>query len=150
MSILAVNKRARYDYEILETLQAGLALLGHEVKSAKLGQVSLKGSYVTIRNNEAYLLNAHIAAYRFASPLVSLDPVRTRKLLLKKSEIKKLIGKQKEKGLSLIPIKLYTKKNLIKLEYGVGKGMKKSDKSERSKKRKTNNNIRREMSVRRR
>jgi len=141
MPILAVNKRAHYDYEIRDKYEAGLVLLGHEVKSVKTGHISLKGSFVTARrvrgknNPELYLTNAHISLYKQAGPVKDYDPTRSRKLLLKKSEIKHLAGKKNEQGLTLVPLKIYTKRSLIKLEFGVGKGKKKFDKRETIKKR---------------
>lgn len=128
METLAVNKKARFDYELLETFEAGLVLKGHEVKSIKAGHVSLKNSFVTFKNTELYLTNAHITPYKQAGNLENNDPTAPRKLLLKKSEIKKLIGKTKTEGLTLVPISMYNKKSLIKLEFALGKGKKKFDK----------------------
>jgi SsrA-binding protein len=147
MSILAVNKRAKHDYTILKTYEAGLVLLGHEVKSIKTGHISLKGSYVTIKQrenklSEAYLLNAHIPLYKCASTVKDYDPYRSRKLLIKKKEINYLIGKKSEQGLAFIPLKIYTKHGLIKLEFGIGKGKKKYDKREDIKKREMDRKIR--------
>ncbi len=147
MPVLAVNKRAKFDYEILETYEAGLVMLGHEVKSVKTGHISLKGSYVTLKVGEkklpvAYLINAHIPLYKHAGRLQGYDPDRSRKLLLKKKEINYLIGKKQEQGLTLVPIKLYTRKGFIKLEFGIGKGKKKHDKREAIKKRETDRKIR--------
>ena len=96
MSVLAINKRGRYDYEILDTYEAGLQLQGQEVKSAKNKRANLTGSYVTLTNGEAQVINMHIAKYDKAGPLPNYDPYRTRKLLLKKSEMKKLLGKKQE------------------------------------------------------
>ena len=135
IKILAENRRARYDYEILETYEAGLVLFGHEVKAIKTGHISLKGSYAMIKNNEAYLLNAFIPPYQIANTPADYDPQRSRKLLLKKSEISSLINKSRAKGLTLVPLKLYTKKNKLKLEFGIGKGKRKIDKREQIKKR---------------
>jgi SsrA-binding protein len=135
MSILATNKRANFDYKILETYEAGLALFGHEVKSMKTKHVSLKESFVTIHGSELYLTNAHVPPYIHAGIINNHNPTRPRKLLLKKSEIKHLIGKSRTQGLTLIPIKLYTKRRLIKLEFGLGKGKKEYDKREKIKKR---------------
>ena len=118
---LAENRRARHDYEILETYEAGLVLRGHEVKAIKTGLVSLKGSYVVIQNNQAYLINAFIPPYQKANTPENYDPNKSRKLLLNKSETKALIGKSKQKGLTLVPLKLYTKKSRIKLEFGIKK-----------------------------
>ena len=132
---LAENRRARYDYEILESYEAGLELFGYEVKAIKTGHVSLKGSYVVIRKNEAYLINAFVPPYQPANTPDDYKAERTRKLLLKKSEIKSLIGKSKAKGLTLVPLKLYTKKSKIKLEFALAKGKREIDKREQIKKR---------------
>lgn len=132
---LAINKRAMFDYELLDIYEAGLKLTGQEVKSAKLGHVSLKGAFVTIHENEAYLTNCHISKYKYAGNLKDYDPERSRKLLLKKSEIKSLIGTIQQKGLTLIPTKIYVKDKLIKLEFAVAKGKRKIDKRESIKKR---------------
>ena len=143
MKTLAVNKRATYDYEILEKYEAGISLFGYEVKSIKTGHISLKGSYVVIKNNEVYLLNAFIPPYQIKNTPSDYDPNRSRKLLLHKSEIKSLIGKIKQKGLTLVPIKLYTKRGKIKLEFALAKGKKKIDKREKIRKREIERKIRR-------
>jgi SsrA-binding protein len=145
MNILAINKRANFDYAILEKYEAGLALFGHEVKSIKTKHVSLKESFVTIHGKELYLTNSHIPPYVHAGIINNHNPTRPRKLLLKKSEIKHLIGKARTQGLTLVPIKLYTKKRLIKLEFGLGKGKKEYDKREKIKKREDDRGIRRIM-----
>ena len=150
MKILAVNKRAKFDYEILEKYEAGIVLFGHEVKSVKTGHISLKGAFVVMKKQdqanklpEAYLVNAHIPLYQHAgSQVKNYDPIRSRKLLLKKSEIEHLIGKKQEQGLTLIPIILYNKHNLLKVQFGVGKGKKKIDKRETIKKRELDRKIR--------
>lgn len=138
MGVLAKNKRAYFDYDILNKYEAGLVLMGHEVKSAKAGHISLKGSYVVVKTDkspEVYLINAYIALYKYTDQKISYDPLRSRKLLLKKKEINYLLGKQNEKSLTLIPLKLYTKHNLIKLSFAIGVGKKKVDKREVVKKR---------------
>jgi SsrA-binding protein len=147
MPTLAYNKRAKFDYEILATYEAGLVLFGHEVKSIRTGHVSLKGAYVTVKRTsknlpELLLINAHISMYKKASGIKDYDPTRPRKLLVKKNEIKHLLGKKDEQGLTLVPIKIYTKRSLIKLEFGIGKGKKKYDKREAIKKRETDRTIR--------
>ena len=148
MTVLAFNKRANFDYEILEKYEAGLMLLGHEVKSVKTGHINLKGSFVVIKNAkgkvlpEFYLINAHIPLYKYAGTIKDYDPYRSRKLLLKKSEIKRLIGKKKERGLTLVPIKIYTKHSFVKLEFGLGRGKRKVDKREAIKKREVDRKIR--------
>ena len=130
MTTLAFNKRANFDYAISEKYEAGLVLSGQEVKSVKGGHISLKESFVTIKGNELYLTNANIPPYKHAGDIKNYDPTRPRKLLLRKSEIKRLIGKARTEGLTLVPIRVYTKKRLLKLEFGIGKGKKKFDKRE--------------------
>lgn len=147
MSVLAVNKRGKFDYEISDTFEAGLVLLGHEVKSIKTGHVSLKGAFVTVKNKgkrlpEVYLTNSHIPKYKFASTIETYDPDRPRKLLLKKTQIKHLVGKKQEQGLTLVPLKIYTKRSLVKLQFGIGRGKKKHDKREAIKKRDVDRQIR--------
>ena len=132
---LAENRKALYDYEILETYEAGLKLFGHEVKAIKAGHISLKGSYVVIKDQEAFLINSLISPYQEKNTPDDYDKYRSRKLLLRKKEIQSLIGKSKQKRLTLIPIKIYTKKNLIKLEFGIGKGKREIDKRQKIKKR---------------
>jgi len=145
MKVHAVNKRAKYDYQILETFEAGLVLKGYEVKSIKTGRISLKGSYVIIRNDQAFLINAHIPPYQPKNTFKNYDPDRSRKLLLHKKEIKHLAGKSQEKGLTLVPIKVYTKKDKLKLEFGIGKGKRKIDKRETIKKREVEREIERKL-----
>lgn len=148
MPIFVVNKRANFDYDIEETYEAGLVLLGHEVKSIKTGHISLKGSYVAFKKvkskilSEAYLINAHIPLYKLAGLRPNYDPTRPRKLLLTKKEIAYLLGKKQQPGLTLVPLKIYTKRSFIKLEFGVGKGRKKFDKREVIKKRELDRSIR--------
>ena len=141
MPTLATNPQAKFDYHILETHEAGLVLTGQEVKSIKNGRVSLKGSYVTIKNEEAWLINAQISPYQPKNAPSDYEPTRSRKLLLHKKEIKSLIGKTKQKGLTLVPLRVYTKGDLIKLEFGLGKGKKKVDKRETIKKREAQRKI---------
>lgn len=150
MKIISTNKRAHFDYDIADTYHAGLVLFGHEVKSVKSGHVSLKGSFVVAKRGfnklpELYLINAHISLYKYAGPMASYDPIRSRKLLLHKNEIKFLIGKISEQGLTLVPIKIYTERSLVKLEFGIGRGKKKHDKREDIKKRETDREISRAM-----
>jgi SsrA-binding protein len=143
MTTLATNKRTHFDYEILEKFEAGLMLQGHEVKSIKTGHVSLKESFITIHGDELYLTNAHIPPYVHAGLLKNYEPNRPRKLLLKKTEIKRLIGKARTQGLTLVPIRMYTKKRLIKLEFALGKGKKEYDKRDTIKKREDERGMRR-------
>ncbi len=138
---LAVNKRANFDYEILEKYEAGLVLSGQEVKSIRAGNASLKSSYIALRpakkrgQAEAFLLNANIPRYKHSGGVKDYEPGRERKLLLKKDEMKRLIGKKKEAGLTLVPLKIYTKHKFLKLEFGLCRGKKKYDKRENIKKR---------------
>lgn len=135
MPHLATNKKARFDYEILDTYEAGLVLTGQEVKSVRAGNVKLTGGYVTFHGDEAMLTNAHISPYKFAAKIEEYDPTRSRKLLLKHKEISYLREKLHEKGLTIVPLSLYTKGRHIKLEIGVAKGKKTFDKRESIKKR---------------
>jgi len=132
--LIAKNKRAIFDYEILETYEAGIVLTGPEVKSVKAGHISIKESFATLSGEEVFLTNAHISPYKQAAN-IEQDPTRSRKLLLKRSEISSLIGKTKNQGLTLIPIKIYLKRGLVKVEIGLGRGRKKYDKRELIKKR---------------
>jgi SsrA-binding protein len=131
----AYNRRARYDYEIKETLEAGIVLKGCEVKAIKTGHCSLKGSFVILKNERPYLLNASIPPYQPKNTPKDYDPNQNRQLLLNKKEIRHLIGKTKERGLTLVPIRMYNRKGKIKVEIGIGKGKKKVDKREKIKKR---------------
>lgn len=145
MTTLALNRKISFDYEILEKFEAGLALFGHEVKSAKLGRISLKGSYVTAKDSELFLTNANIPLYANAGNVKTYDPERSRKLLLKKKEIRYLIGKSQSEGLTLVPLRVYTKNRLLKLEFALAKGKKKFDKREKIKKRETDRDARRKL-----
>jgi SsrA-binding protein len=142
--IITKNKKAYYDYEILEKLEAGVILSGPEVKSTKTGHINLKGSYVTISGGEVYLLNCHISPYKFAN-LSDYNPTISRKLLLHKREINHLIGKLQTKGISLIPLQVYIRNNLIKIEIGIARGKKKYDKREVIKKREREREIKRAL-----
>jgi SsrA-binding protein len=128
MNILAKNRRATYDYELLDRYEAGLVLTGQEVKSIKTGHLSLNGSFVTRKGNELFLTNATIPPYKFAGAMKDYDPTRSRKILLKKSEIKHLVGKISVEGLTLVPLCVYTKRKLLKLEFAVARGKKQFDK----------------------
>jgi SsrA-binding protein len=144
MKILSTNKKAYFDYEIIENYEAGIVLLGTEVKSAKEGKINLRDSFVRIIDGEAYLLNCHISPYCHGN-ITNHDPTRTRKLLLHKRELNKLIGKSKEKGLTLIPLKMYEKGNKIKVEIALAKGKKKYDKRESIREKDLSREIRREL-----
>lgn len=136
MSILIIqdNKKARFDYQIVETYEAGLVLRGSEVKSLREKNVQLKDSYISFQGDEAYLQNAHIAEYN-ASSYNNHAPERLRKLLLNRQELNKIFGALREKGYSCIPLKIYFKNGKAKLEIGLGKGKKSHDKRESIKKR---------------
>lgn len=129
IKIIATNKKAYHDYFIEETFEAGIVLQGTEVKSIRAGRVNLKESFCRIKNGEVFINNMNIAEYAFGNR-ENHDPTRMRKLLLHHAEIDKLIRLTEQKGLALIPTKLYFKKNHIKLELGVGRGKKLHDKRE--------------------
>ncbi|HXH06091.1 MAG TPA: SsrA-binding protein SmpB [Vicinamibacterales bacterium] len=124
---VATNRRARHEYEILETIEAGLVLRGTEVKSLRDGQVNFKDSYATVRNDEAWLLGCHISPYSHGTD-ANHDPERDRKLLLHRREIARLIGKVSERGLTLVPLRLYFKGGRAKIELGLARGKKLHDK----------------------
>ena len=123
------NKKAYFDYEILETFEAGIVLKGTEIKSIRAGKANLKDSYAIIKNNEVFLLNTHISIYEQGN-IFNHEETRTRKLLLHKKEIKKLKEKLELNGLTLIPLKLYIKGNYAKIELGLARGKKLYDKRE--------------------
>ncbi len=145
MAVYSTNEKARFDYEILETLEAGMVLTGQEVKSVKRGSASIKGAYVKILGDEAWLVGATVSPYQAGNVSVDYDLQRTRKVLLKKSELKYLAGKSQERGLTLVPIRLYNKNGLIKLEIGIGRGKKKADKREKITKREVDRKIERAL-----
>jgi len=148
MPVLLENKKARFDYEILETFEAGLSLKGWEVKSLKNKRGSMIGSRVLVRGNEAFLVGFDIPPYQPNNMPSNYEEQRTLKLLLTKKEIKYLSGKLSQKGLTIVPLKCYIKNNLIKLEIALVKGKKKFDKREKIKKRDTERDIEREMKAR--
>ena len=127
---LAVNKRATFDYEVIDTIEAGLELLGTEVKSVKHGNIALKGSFVTIHDEQAWLTNATIPPWQIKNAPPNYDPQRTRRLLIKKSELKSLIGSKQAQGLTIIPLRVYTKRGRIKLEVALARGKKRHQKKE--------------------
>jgi SsrA-binding protein len=128
--IVSDNRQARYLYEILETFEAGLELKGTEVKSIRQGKANLRDGYALIRNGEAWLHNVHISPHESASQVFNHEPRRTRKLLLHSQEIRKLIGQVEQKGLTLIPLKMYLKRGWLKITLGLAKGKKLHDKRE--------------------
>jgi SsrA-binding protein len=127
IKVVCQNKKASHDYFIDEALEAGMVLLGPEVKSLRDGRANLVDGYARIKNGEVFLYNMHITPYPYAHYL-NLDPKRTRKLLFHKREIRRLIGKTKEKGYALIPLKVYFKESMAKIEIGLAKGKKLYDK----------------------
>tara|TARA_Y100000588_G_C14149438_1_gene879904 strand:+ start:918 stop:1385 length:468 start_codon:yes stop_codon:yes gene_type:complete len=127
--LISDNRKARHDYHLLDTYEAGIALLGTEIKAIREGRVNLRDSYGRIERNEVYLHNLHISAYSHRG-YVDHEPLRTRKLLLKKDEIRKLIGKIVERGFTLIPVRMYFKNGLVKVSIAVAKGKKLHDKRE--------------------
>ncbi len=145
MNVFSQNKKAYFNYIILEKMEAGLILTGQEVKSIRQGKASLDGSYVFLEDQEPYLVNAHIPAYQPKNAPKEYNPKRERKLLLNKKEINYLVGKTKEKGLALIPLKIYNKSAMLKLELGIAKGKKKADKRESIKKKDVEREIRQNM-----
>ncbi|MAF13982.1 MAG: SsrA-binding protein [Parcubacteria group bacterium] len=150
MPNFATNKKALHDYTVIEKFEAGIVLSGPEVKSVKAGQINLKGSYISIDSkSELWLVGAHISSYKPAvSVQTDYQPDRSRKLLLRNKEIDHLRGKSKEKGLTILPISVYTKGSLIKLEIGIVKGKKKQDKRQTIKKREVDREIRRKLKQR--
>lgn len=128
MKALSTNKKARFDYEILDTVEAGVVLTGGETKAAKAGRASLVGSFVIIRGNQAFLINCQIAPYQPRNVNFAYEPDRTRKLLLTKKEMNRWRDKIKNENLTLIPLRMYNKHGLIKIELGLARGKKKFDK----------------------
>ena len=126
---IATNRRARHDYDVLDTFECGIVLVGSEVKSLRDGKASLQDAYAMVRGEEVFLWGVHIPPYPQAA-LQNHEPTRVRKLLLHKKEIRKLIGKTAEKGLTLVPMRMYFKGNKVKVEIGVAKGKKHYDKRE--------------------
>lgn len=142
MKLLAKNRRASFDYELTERLVAGLVLTGAEVKSIKAGHASLKGSFVAVREGEAWLTNAHVTPYQPAGQRGAPDPTRSRKLLLHRGQLDELIG-SRQSGLSAVPIALLEVKGLVKLEIGIGRGKKRYDKRAALKRRESDREARR-------
>ncbi|HIU98724.1 MAG TPA: SsrA-binding protein SmpB [Candidatus Limadaptatus stercoripullorum] len=134
MKVIASNKKAFHDYFVEETLEAGIVLVGTEVKSVRLGAVNLRDSYAVIKGGEVFLVGAHIAPYEKGS-YFNVDPRRTRKLLLAKAEIRKLAARTERKGYTLVPLKIYLKGSLVKVELGLCRGKEQRDKRETIKRR---------------
>jgi SsrA-binding protein len=149
MKPLIQNKQAGFNYTILDTLEAGVQLFGYEVKAIKGGRGSLRGAYVITRGNEAYLVGADIPPYQPGNVPPDYDARRLRKLLLKKKELETIGGKNKNEGLTVIPLMLYSKRNLIKVSLGIARGKKARDKRETIKKRETDREINRTLKIKR-
>jgi SsrA-binding protein len=147
MKIVCQNRKAYHDYHIEETLEAGIVLLGTEVKSLREGKANLKDSYVVIKNSEVFLLNCHISPYSHGN-ITNHDPLRTRKLLLHKKEIESLRGKSLRKGYTLIPLKMYFKDSYTKVEIGIAKGKRLYERREKIKEREAKRAIERVMKSR--
>ena len=145
IKIIAQNKKARFNYSIIETFEAGLSLKGTEVKSLRKHLCSLNEAYVSFKKNEAYLQESHIPIYELVSSLQNHEPKRLRKLLLHREELNRIYGTMREKGLSCVPLKIYFKKSKIKVEIALVKGKKKSDKRDVIKKREANRLIERRL-----
>lgn len=139
-----VNRKARYNYEFLEKTEAGMVLTGQEVKSIKEGRINLENAHVRIKDNEIFLVNAHVPVYRFASPK-DYEPARQRKLLLHKKEILRLQKKMEGRNLTLVPISCYTLRGRIKLSLALARGKKKWQKKERIKRKDLQREVEREL-----
>lgn len=148
MKALISHKRATFDFEILETFEAGISLLGTEVKSIRNGQGKLEGGHVIVRGGEVFLVGASIPAYQKANMKKDYDPERPRKLLLTQKEIEILDIKSERQGLTIVPLKLYNKGHKLKLEIAIARGKKKHDKRESIKKRDTERDIERDVKYR--
>ena len=127
IKLIANNKKAYHDYFILDTYEAGIALHGTEVKSLRMGKCSVKESFIRIENGEVFIYGMHVSPYEKGN-IFNKDPLRVKKLLLHKAEINKMLGKVKEKGISVVPLKVYLKGSLVKVEIGLAKGKKLYDK----------------------
>jgi SsrA-binding protein len=149
MQIVCQNRKAYHDYSIEETVEAGMSLLGTEVKSLREGRANLKDSYVLIKDLEAFLFNCHISPYSHGN-IMNHDPLRTRKLLMHKKEIMRLQGKIAQKGYTLIPLKIYFKDGRAKVEVGLAKGKREYEKRESIKEREANREIEKAMKGRNR
>jgi len=142
--IISTNRRAFHDYEILETYESGIALIGSEVKSLREGRVALKDGFARIEGEEAYLYNVHISPYEKSSTK-DYDPKRERKLLLHKHEIKRLMGRIQQRGLTLVPLEMYFRGGIAKVSLGLARGKRMYDKREALKKREAEREIKRSM-----
>jgi SsrA-binding protein len=147
IKVVATNRKASHDYALLDRFEAGLSLLGSEIKSIRAGQINIKEGYILIEGRQAWLLNAHISPYDPASR-VNHDPLRKRRLLLHRKEILRLLEAQQQKGLAVIPLRVYLKRGLAKIEIGLGRGLKKYDKRQAIAKRDAERDMRRALSMR--
>ena len=147
MKIFSENKKGGFDYEIIERYEAGMVLFGQEVKSIKTGHINLSGTFVTIRNGEPFLVGVKVPPYQPNNAGADYNEERQRKLLLNKKEINYLMRRSKERGFSLIPLKVYEKSGRIKLEFGLAKGKRKYNKKEKIKKRDVEREVNRELST---
>ena len=145
MKVLAENRKAYHDYQISETLEAGLILQGQEVKSIKQGHIALAGSYIQLQNGELFLIGATVSPYQPNNAPSDYDAQRSRKLLVHKKELLEFIGKSKEKGLTFVPLRVYSVKGKIKIEIGVARGKKQQDKRELLKKRASQREVERAL-----
>ncbi|MDO8584692.1 MAG: SsrA-binding protein SmpB [bacterium] len=147
MATLAEHRKARFNYTILGAYEAGIELKGYEVKAVKAGRMNLGGAFGIVRGNEIWLLNADVSPYQPGNTPKEYESSRPRRLLLRASEIRELIGKMKERGLTLLPLRAYTKGNLVKIELGLGRGKRGPDKREAIKKRETQREIGRTLKM---
>ena len=145
MKVITENKKALFNYEVLEKFTAGIVLTGQEVKSIKLGRITLLGAFISLKDNEIFLVGASVPPYQPKNLRYEYIPTRSRKLLLTKDEIKRIIGKTAQKGLTMVPLRVYNASNKIKIEFAIVKGKKQTDKREKIKKRETDREIRREL-----
>jgi SsrA-binding protein len=146
---VVANRRARHDYHLEETYEAGIQLVGSEVKSLRAGRASLQDAYAKVRGGEVWLVNMHIAPYEQAGPF-NHDPLRPRKLLLHRSEIRRLVGKVKERGYTLVPLRVYFRRGLAKVELALARGKKQVDRRADIRKREAERQIARALAGRRR
>jgi SsrA-binding protein len=147
MKIVCQNRKAFHDYSIEETFEAGIQLVGTEVKSLRDGRANLKDSYVLVKNTELFLLSCHISPYSHGN-IMNHDPLRTRKLLMHRKEIERIGGKMQQKGFTLIPLKIYFKGPFVKIEIGLAKGKRTYEKRESIKEREAKRDIERAMKSR--
>ena len=145
--LIAQNRKARHDYTVVDTMEAGIVLQGTEIKSIRNGRINLKDGFARIRNGEAYLLNVHISPYEQGN-IFNHDPLRTRKLLLHKKQIAKLIAETKNTGITIIPLKVYIRNGYAKVLIGLAKGKKQYDKREDLKRKDAKRDLDRTMKIR--